>query len=119
MPPTLIPQATVLDALMATLDDALRFNSQIEAAPLALLWPDKNRDWEPVIDRVREHGPVLTLGKYDLADLDTQTGPAFWIRAALTGTLPELTLKPGIPVIYLPGVTVFLKMSSCRCPQNR
>lgn len=101
MPLTLPDGATVLDALLTALDDAARFNSQVEAPPLALLWPDKNRDWETVMDRVRARRTVLTLGEYVPA---TKTGPALWIRAALSGELPEVPLEPGVPVVYLPGI---------------
>jgi hypothetical protein len=50
---------------------------------------------------LRDELPLLTLGPYDPG---TRTGPAIWLRCALAGTLPEVVLSNGVPVIYLPGV---------------
>ena len=43
---------------------------------------------------------LLTLGPYAPEDL---TGPAIWLRCVVAGTLPEVELPEGAPVIYLPG----------------
>jgi hypothetical protein len=46
---------------------------------------------------------LLTLGPYDLA---IRSGPAIWLKCAIAGVLPEVTLPPGtLPILYLPGVS--------------
>jgi hypothetical protein len=77
----LAPDATVLDALLAALDNAARFNSQVEAPPLALLWPDKARDWAPVVGEVRRlrlaglKGLDAVAAGTEIAALEAEHGP--------------------------------------------
>ena len=56
---------TVLDRLVARLRDALNYNANAFAEPVALLWPDESAQWQPVVRRVADRLPVVTLGKYD------------------------------------------------------
>jgi len=96
-----VSSATTYEALL----DALRFTAGHNRAdavpPAAVLWTDRDRWWEEMMPRMRGELPLLTLGPYDP---ETLTGPAIWLRCALAGTLPDLVLPEGIPVIYLPGV---------------
>ena len=50
--------------------------------------------------RLRGELPLLTLGPYAPEAL---TGPAIWLRCVVAGTLPEVELLEGTPVVYLPG----------------
>jgi len=70
-------------------------------SPAVVLWTDKDRHWEDAVSRLQAELPLLTLGTYDS---ETLTGPAIWLRCVLAGTLPEVVLPEGVPVIYLPGV---------------
>jgi len=54
-----------------------------------------------VVPRLRGQLPLLTLGPYAP---DAFTGPAIWLRCVIAGTIPEVELPEGTPVIYLPGV---------------
>ena len=91
---------TVLDRVIASLRAACEFNHNAHMAPVALLWPDEARQWEPVVDRIAEHLPIVTLGDFDQA---LKRGPAYWVRCVVAGTSPA-GLGDGVPVVYLPGV---------------
>lgn len=92
--------ATVLDRLVERLQEALQYNANVYAAPIALLWPDESRHWIPAIPRIAERLPVITLGSFDP---DANQGPAYWIRCMVAGKLNR-ERSAGIPVVYLPGV---------------
>lgn len=85
----------IAEALLAARD---AYNPAHVDAPAALLWPDRGRYWEPVVDRLRERLPIVTLGDYAPA---SQTGPAIWIRCVVAGEIQ--TADPPV-IIYLPGV---------------
>jgi len=89
-------EETFLEALAARLR-ARAGNGGAGAPGVALLWTDATRQFEPFIDKLRAHVPVVTLGAYDPQG---RTGPAYWIRCVVDGAIdpPNST-----PVIYLPG----------------
>lgn len=93
--------ATVLDSLAGALDTAAISDGNVYAPPVALLWPDKARQWEGSIEGLRERRTVLTLGSYDPAH---GNGPALWLRCAAAGSI-EVDGSVGLPVVYLPGVS--------------
>ena len=93
---------TFLDALVKALSAAGAYNRDDQEAPLAVLWTDPKRQWEPLLPRLRARLPVLTLGPYAP---EAWTGPAVWLRASLARALPAPALEPDtIPIIYLPDV---------------
>ena len=91
---------TVLDRLVARINTTFTYNEGAQVAPAALLWPDETRQWQPAVERLGEHLPIVTLGAYDPA---RRTGPAYWIRCVVAGTI-DVGLIDGTPVVYLPGV---------------
>lgn len=91
---------TILDRLVVRLTQALSFNANAQVEPTALLWPDDGKQWRPVIDRIRERLPVLSLGAFNS---DLGRGPAYWVRCAVMGTI-DVDLTEGLPIVYLPGV---------------
>jgi hypothetical protein len=96
--------STVRDALLAALRDAAKFNVNDQAAPIAVLWADPNREWTNVVPHLAKDAPILTFGAYDLGK---RSGPAIWLRCAIEGALTDLDLRnwPSQPtVIYLPGI---------------
>jgi hypothetical protein len=96
---------TVLDALLSAFAQACVYNRNDQAPPAVLLWPDQDRQWQPLLPRLRGILPhLLTLGAYDPP---TRTGPAIWLRCMLTKTLPGLTYWPEdtTPIVYLPGIS--------------
>jgi hypothetical protein len=92
---------TLLDRLALVVDAAASSDGNVVTPPVALLWPDKARQWESAIGRLRERRRVLTVG---LHDPDHGCGPAFWVRCVVSGTL-EASGPGGLPVVYLPGVS--------------
>lgn len=91
---------TLLDQIEVNLRQSLAYNENAEVAPMALLWPDRERQFTEAAQRLGHCLPLLTLGELD----DSQAqGPAYWLRCAIAGTI-DVDLAEGVPVIYLPGV---------------
>jgi hypothetical protein len=93
---------TPLDALVARLrEQAHRYNPAIEAAPVAILWTDERREWEPCLDRLRDALPELhALGPYAP---EARTGPGVWLRMVADRQAGSAEAG-GVPILYLPGV---------------
>ena len=45
---------TVLDALVSALETASQHNSHEDAARIAVLWPDPDEQWRPLIELLRQ-----------------------------------------------------------------
>jgi hypothetical protein len=56
---------TLYAALIAALRRAFDYNKADATAPVAVLWTDAARQWEPLLPRLRTELPILTLGPYD------------------------------------------------------
>jgi hypothetical protein len=93
---------TVLDALAGALDEALAFDGNVIEAPVALLWPDKGRQWEPAVARLMARRAVVRLG--DFAP-DHHQGPAYWLRCVVAAIIELDDVPSGTPIVYLPGLT--------------
>lgn len=93
--------ATFFDTLVNCIKYPAPYNPREQAAPAAILWPDKGREWEPLLPRLRTHLPILTLGPYQPQE---RTGPAIWLRCMLSRALPDRLSPHATPVLYLPGV---------------
>jgi len=94
---------TFLDAVVEALLRAGSYNRNDQVCPAAVLWPDKERQWEPLLPRLRERLPLLTFGPYAPAQ---HQGPAYWLRCMIAHTLAGDALpSEQTPVIYLPGVS--------------
>jgi len=95
--------STFLDALVVALQRAGSYNKNDQCPPAAILWPDKERQWEPLLPALRERLPLLTLGPYAPAE---HTGPAYWLRCMIARTLPDDILPADtVSILYLPGVS--------------
>ena len=79
-------------------------NSSIMVPPEVILWPDPERQWESVIEKLQNaYGALFFLGNYLPEKL---TGPAIWLKTAISGKLSDCTWdKTLTPVIYLPGIS--------------
>lgn len=89
-------------ALAASVLSVAKGNSHTAAPAGAILWPDKERQWEAALPTLMKLLPSLcVLGPYDP---EHRSGPAIWLKCAVAGVLPELQLG-GVPVVYLPGVS--------------
>lgn len=90
------------EALATAVQAAAKVNALTSVPAAAVLWPDKDRQWESCLPALRQLMPnLLTLGAYDV---DKRTGPAIWLKCALAHCLDEVQFD-GVPVIYLPGVS--------------
>ena len=97
--------STLLHRLNQVLrDTGLIYNSNDQIAPVAVLWTDGERQWEPLVAQWRNSMPNLfTLGDYDPS---MRMGPAIYLKTVLGAvTLNQPSLEHGsIPILYLPGV---------------
>ncbi|MBM3127990.1 MAG: BREX-1 system phosphatase PglZ type B [Chloroflexi bacterium] len=108
--------STFLDALADALKNAGAYNKNDQAAPAAVLWLDKERQWQTLIPRLCERLPIFTLGAYNPAE---RTGPAYWLRCVIAGVLPEFALPAeSVPIIYLPGVSKQELRAVEDCPKH-
>lgn len=93
---------TLFDLLIERLDGARNAAAGSQVPPVALLWPDRNREWEKLIPLVSRRVEVAQLGDYRPGSL---TGPSVWLRCLITGTVDlERPRRAGAAVVYLPGV---------------
>ena len=111
---------TVLDAIIQSLSRAGEYNRDDQVAPAVILWPDKERQWEPVLPVLRVRLPhLLTLGPYAA---HCKTGPAIWLRCMIgrsstSPLLPEANWpEKTIPILYLPGVSRQELRAVAECP---
>src|SRR5689334_4851919 len=94
---------TVYEELVAALGAAGRYNRADQVPPAAVLWTDRERQWEPLAPRLRTALPMLTLGAYDAA---ARVGPAIWLRCMIARALPGADWAADVtPILYLPGVS--------------
>lgn len=103
---------TVLDRIVAAVRAAQGYNPNAHVAPVALLWPDEGKQWQPVVERLGGHVPLVTLGAYDPA---ARRGPGYWIRCVVAGMV-DAGLPDGPPVVYLPGVSRNALRAIDACP---
>lgn len=102
-------------ALGNALQSAAKGNSHTTVAAAALLWPDKDKQWQDALPALRQLLPSLfTLGEYDLAK---SSGPAIWLKCAIAGLIPEVPLTD-VPVVYLPGVSRAELRAIESCPRD-
>jgi hypothetical protein len=94
----------IIDKLILSLRSSLKFNSDIQVAPVCVLWPDRDRQWEAIIPRLQVDIPELCiLGDYTPGK---KTGPAIWLRCIIADKIDEIEiLSEKTPIFYLPGVS--------------
>lgn len=103
VPVDLAPTFTVLDGLVVAIEGAATWNRNDQVAPAVVLWPDRERQWEPLIPLIRPRLPLLVYGAWAPAE---RAGPAYWLRCMIDRTLDEDRLPDDVvPVVYLPGVS--------------
>ena len=94
--------SSVIDAVVTRLrEQAKRFNSSLESAPVAVLWTDERRDWEAVLPNFKSAmAELFSLGDFKP---DARSGPGVWLRMVADRQAGGLA-PDQVPVIYLPGV---------------
>ncbi|MBX3053887.1 MAG: BREX-1 system phosphatase PglZ type B [Caldilineaceae bacterium] len=95
-----MPATTLLDSLITSLHQASAYNRHDQMPPAAVLWPDKERQWEALLPLLRTHLTILTLGDYQP---EIRQGPAYYLRCMLAGTLEDRLPDGAVPILYLPG----------------
>lgn len=107
---------TPLDQLKRTIRSAAAYNPDVQAAPACILWPDRERLWEPVIAQIQADLPELfVLGDYAP---EQRSGPAIWLRCAIAGTLEGIKCDAETPpILYLPGVGRQDLRAVSECPE--
>jgi len=107
-------RGTTVRAVVAESLRAAARSGETQEPPVAVLWADPERAWEPAIHSLQEAVPILVLGDWS-GDSERAQGPALWLRAVLAApeavTLPAhlATRDADHPaanpwVLYLPGV---------------
>lgn len=96
--------ADVLQRLIQAIRGAAVHNPDVQVAPSCILWPDGDRQWEPVAARLQAELPeIFILGDYDI---EKRTGPAIWLRCVIANKAPKVEVPSGsTPILYLPGVS--------------
>ncbi len=90
-------------------------NGSVQVKPAAILWPDKEAQWQTALPVLRKLLPsLLVLGPYAP---ELRTGPAIWLKCAIAQCLPE-TQFDGMPVIYLPGISRAELRAIESCPRE-
>lgn len=55
----------VIDGVVNSIREAKKYNSNTQIAPAAVLWTDKDRQWEAVINKIQALLPeLIVLGSY-------------------------------------------------------
>lgn len=94
----------IIERLIENIRGAVVHNPDVQVAPLCILWPDADRQWERVLPRLQAELPELfVLGDYDA---EKRTGPAIWLRCVIAHKIPNVELPAETtPILYLPGVS--------------
>ena len=108
---------TVIEALVRSLERSGRFNPNDVVHPCAVLWADRDAQWQPIVARLRRLLPqLLTFGEHEP---ELRSGPAIWLRSAIDRALPEVELpENATPIVYLPGVSRQELRAIEECPDS-
>ncbi|MEN9843905.1 MAG: hypothetical protein RLZZ612_1734 [Pseudomonadota bacterium] len=105
----------LVNSITLAVQVAAKGNAQTTAPAAAVLWTDKECQWQAALPWLRKLMPNLyVLGVYDQAH---QIGPAIWLKCAIAGALAEIRFQ-GIPVIYLPGISRAELRAIESCPRD-
>jgi len=96
--------ATIKEQLIQAIRNASTHNPDVEAAPVCILWPDKEGQWMSIIQQLQGEDALpelFVLGDYQP---DKRIGPAIWLRCVLAGQIEGIQIPGGcIPIFYLPN----------------
>jgi hypothetical protein len=101
--------------LVAALQSAAKGNSHAAVPTVAVLWPDKDGQWQAALPALKALLPSLcVLGPYVP---EQRSGPAIWLKCAIAGLIAEMQFD-GVPVVYLPGVSRAELRAIESCPRD-
>ena len=105
----------LLNHLIQSICSTAVYNPEIQVAPVCIMWPDPEWQWESIIPMLQQNMPELcVLGDYAP---ERRMGPAIWLRCVLTSCpIPPAPFPVGAGgevsgeekmtlVFYLPGVS--------------
>lgn len=106
---------TLADSIILALQVAAKGNAQTTAPAAAVLWPDKECQWQAATLLFKQQLPGLCeLGAFNP---EVRSGPAIWLKCAIAGALSDVSIT-GIPVIYLPGISRAELRAIESCPRD-
>jgi hypothetical protein len=94
---------TIGQILIKRIKNAGSFTTGVAIKPCVILWTDPERQWEGVINDLKEELPELyILGDYSP---ENRTGPAIWLKCIESKTI-SVNHEDIIPIFYLPGISM-------------
>ncbi len=103
-----------IERMVAVVRAAADFNEKTQAPPAAVLWTDKECQWQAAIPLIKKYLPeLIELGDYQP---EQRIGPAVWIKCAIARKVAELPTNL-TPIIYLPGIARKEMRAIELCPQ--
>ena len=107
---------TFLDKVRESLMDEMNaFNREDVVQQRVVIFTDKNREWEPLIPKLRLTLPIITLGNYNPEQL---TGPAIYLRSLIAQAIDSTLPKDQPPILYLPGYSLEQLRNVEECPDE-
>lgn len=104
---------TLLDRLQASLAAVLQVPDG-EARPAAILWTDRDGQWQPLVNVLARSLPqLLQLGDYEPQE---RKGPVIWLRCMIEHTLEHPLPADTVPILYLPQVARQQLRAGSECP---
>lgn len=113
--------ATLMKALGTAVTNATLGNSFASVPGAAILWTDKDRQWEKTVFQLQQFLPqLIVLGDYCPSQ---RTGPAIWLKCVIAATLPQTETKAtpntsNTPIVYLPGFSRSDLRAIEECPRE-
>ncbi len=107
--------SSVISHLVNQIREASVYNPNTQDKPAAVLWTDKECQWQPVMSKLLEVLPELLI----LGDIKSEqrTGPAIWLKCVVARTLAQEVIPDELtPVIYLPGISRSELRDVVNCP---
>lgn len=93
---------TIIETLVQKVRESAQVNPKTHAKPAAILWTDKECQWQPAMELIKQHLPeLIELGDYNPA---ARIGPAVWAKCAVARKVLDIP-EDLIPIVYMPGVS--------------
>lgn len=70
----------IINTLVEHIRSAANYNEQAQVAPAAILWTDKECQWQSAMPLLKQQLPeLIELGEYNPDDVTDRIGPAAWV----------------------------------------